>query len=118
MTTNQKTGIIGLLAMGAAGVLLLSGGEPPGPPGIIGADCGLVLVMTGTNRTPAVIIRELITTHQHVVGRYIHDRDVYGDSVFLDPGFNGAPLDIPKGHMIFSKSVSAAKRYAIEHSPQ
>jgi hypothetical protein len=86
-----------------------------GPAGIINPDYGAVLVLAGTNQTPCIVVKELTTGQMQTVGRFMHDRTVFGDSVYLDPGHAGAALDRPNGELLFSRNVSATNAYVIEH---
>lgn len=108
--------LTGAVVATIAGVLLMSDTpEAAGPPGIMNVQRGVVLVLAGTNQTPVIVFKELTTGLQQTVGRYVHDRAVYGDSVFLDGGYEWSPPDRPHGAMMFARNVSATNRYVIEH---
>jgi hypothetical protein len=118
MTTKQTIIGAGLTAV-IGGAVLLNVGQTPeavGPAGIIDADNGSILVLGGTNRQPVIVFKEITTPNQHVVGRYVHDRDVYGDSVLMVAGGECAPLDHQVGHMMFAKNVSETNKWVIGHT--
>lgn len=109
--------ILGAVATAViGGAVLLNVGQSPegaGQAGIISADRGVVLVLGGTNRTPVVVFKELSTSS--TVGRYVHDRDVYGDSVLMVWGNEMSALDRPSGHAMYAKNVSETNKWVIEH---
>lgn len=76
----------------------------PGPPGVMscdGSSC-LVLVDNSTNRRVLVKIKDNLGNW---VGRFVMDKDVYGESVMIDPGWlpMGEAPDRPRGHLIYTQ---------------
>ena len=117
MTRNQTTALAGATLMALAAVVMWQGDGDAGPPGTITVTSGVTLKHGITNSYVCVVVKELTTGHNLTVGRFILDREVYGDSVALDPGWlpMGEPLDRPRGHMMFTRTLSETNRYVIEH---
>lgn len=58
-----------------------------GPAGIVMSDCGFTWVIPRTNRYTLIEVKDYL--HNGVI-RYLHDREVYGDSLVIWPG----PIDV------------------------
>ena len=117
MTRNQTTALAGVTLMAIAAVVMWQGDGDAGPPGTITVSSGVTLKHGLTNGHVCIVVKELTTGHNLTVGRFILDREIYGDSVALDPGWlpMGEPPDRARGHMMFSRTVSETNRYVIEH---
>ncbi len=111
--------ILGFASLTIGGAILLNTESSPidvGPAGVVKVNQGIVLVLSGTNRTPVIKFKELLTPFRLTVGRYVHDRDIYGDSVVLTSGTEFSPLDIPHGFMMYAVNASETNKWVIENS--
>lgn len=86
-------------------------------PGVISVEPGIMLVDIRTNQYVLIQIKELLTPNHQTVGRFVLNKEVYGNSVAIDPGWRalGEPPDRPRGHFMFSKTISETNQYVIEH---
>lgn len=121
-STRQRQFVLALMLLGLCGCQIAKRAEPvpetltrarmlsaepptpPGPVGLLSTDTqsAVVLVDNSTNREVLVKVKDMLG---NVVGRWVMDKEVYGNSVLLIPGYApmGEAPDRPRSHYMFTQ---------------